>query len=329
MSLRYTDENGHVVDKVQNSIDRLVAFAPPEGYYVAFSGGKDSQCIYHLCQMANVKFDAHYNVTSVDPPELVYFIREHYPDVSIDIPHDSNGNRVSMWSLIAKNTLPPTRMVRYCCKDLKEVGGAERVTVTGVRWAESPRRKALHGVVDFQQKPKRTKKMADMLGATYELNKAGSVILNDDNDKNRRLVEQCYRTRKTLVNPIIDWTDEDVWEFLNKVAKVPHCCLYDEGFKRIGCIGCPLSGAKNMLREFERWPKYKELYIKAFEKMIENHPDQIRVVQFNDVPENDENTAPPPQSLQLVDRRLLRIRAEEWFHWWTTDPRRSTYLIGG
>ena len=66
--------------KIGAAIARLKAFEPPEGYYVAFSGGKDSQTVYHLCQMAGVKFDAHYNVTSVDPPELVQFIKTHYPD---------------------------------------------------------------------------------------------------------------------------------------------------------------------------------------------------------------------------------------------------------
>lgn len=93
------------------------------------------------------------------------------------------------------------------------------------------------------------------------------MILNDDNDESRRLVEQCYRTRKTLVNPIIDWTDEEVWEFLNDIVKVPHCCLYDQGWWRIGCIGCPLS-QKGARRDFEVYPQYKALYIKAINKML-------------------------------------------------------------
>lgn len=101
--------------------------------------------------------------------------------------------------------------------------------------------------------------------------------MNDDNDENRRAVEHCYRTQKTMVNPIVDWTDEDVWEFLNS-NNIPHCCLYDEGFTRLGCIGCPLSGSKHMERDFARWPKYKELYIKAFQKMIDNHPGQIKIL---------------------------------------------------
>ena len=273
--------DGRIRGKVDAAIERLKCFEPEDGYYVAFSGGKDSQCVYHLCKMAGVKFDAHYAVTSVDPPELVQFIKEHYPDAWEGRMHQyKDGKPVTMWSLIAEHTLPPTRKVRYCCASLKEPGGAGRVVVTGVRWAESANRAKTHDVVGIQGKKKQTRRIADEIGATYKLNKHGEIVMNDDNDSNRRMVEQCYRTRKTMVNPIVDWTDEDVWEFLNKY-NIPHCCLYDEGFKRLGCIGCPLSGRKNMERDFERWPKYKDLYIKAIQKMIDNHPGQIKILDPN------------------------------------------------
>ena len=86
--------DGRIRDNVEQAIDILRMFEPKEGYYLAFSGGKDSQCVYHLAQLAGVKFDAHYSVTSVDPPELVRFIKTQYPDVSIDIPHDADGKPV-------------------------------------------------------------------------------------------------------------------------------------------------------------------------------------------------------------------------------------------
>ena len=265
--------------RVKAALQRLKSFEPDDDYYVAFSGGKDSQCVYHLCKMAGVKFDAHYAVTSVDPPELIYFIREHYPDVEFTRQY-KNGKPVTMWSLIAEHTLPPTRKVRYCCEYLKEAGGQGRVVVTGVRWAESANRRNTHGVLDLQGKPKKTQKLAEEIGADYRLNKHGEVILNDDNDEARRMMEHCFRTQKTMVNPIVDWTDEDVWQFLNE-NNIPHCCLYDEGFKRLGCIGCPLSGSKNMIRDFERWPKYKNAYIMAFQKMIDNHPGEIKILDPN------------------------------------------------
>ena len=260
--------DGAIRDKVEIAIKRLKAFEPEEGYYVAFSGGKDSQCVYHLCKMAGVKFDAHYAVTSVDPPELIRFIRANYPDVIFDRQNGEDGKPLTMWNLIVKRRVPPTFKHRYCCAYLKEACGPGRITVTGVRWAESTNRKLTHGVVGFQGKKKSTVAAAKSANANFKLNKHGDVIMNDDNDENRRLVEQCYRTRKTMVNPIVDWTEDDVWGFLDG-NNIPHCCLYDEGFTRLGCIGCPLSGTSGMIRDFERWPKYKELYLRAFGKMLD------------------------------------------------------------
>lgn len=128
-------------DKVEKSIERLKTFEPPEGYYLAFSGGKDSVCIKALADMAGVKYDAHYHVTSVDPPELVQFIKEKYPDVSRDIPKYKDGKPITMWNLIPKKIIPPIRKVRYCCQYLKETQAEGRFVITGVRKAESVKRK--------------------------------------------------------------------------------------------------------------------------------------------------------------------------------------------
>lgn len=110
-------------DKVDKAILRLQTYEPPEGYYLCFSGGKDSVVIKALADMAGVKYDAHYNVTSVDPPELVRFIKREYPEVQFDYHYDKDGNRITMWNLIPKKKMPPTRIARYCCAYLKETGG--------------------------------------------------------------------------------------------------------------------------------------------------------------------------------------------------------------
>ena len=77
----------------------------------------------------------------------------------------------------------------------------------------------------------------------------------------------CYKRHKTLLNPIIDWEDSDVWDFIRQY-KIPYCSLYDEGFHRLGCIGCPLARQNGREREFAKWPKYKKAYLNAFEKML-------------------------------------------------------------
>ncbi len=252
------------VNKVEQSIERLKAFEPEEGYFLAFSGGKDSIVIERLAAMAVVKYDPHYHITTLDPPELIRFINRNYADVVRDRP------TMNAWNLIVKNCMPPTRKCRYCCKVLKEEHGKGRISVTGVRWDESNNRQANQGL--FTIRGKRAQKKAQANKAIFTVPKSGGVVMNEDNSATRRTVEMCYRTSKTIINPIIDWTGEDVWEFI-RAEKIPYCELYDEGFDRIGCVGCPMSG-DNRYKEFERWPKIKERYIKTFDRMIEARIDR-------------------------------------------------------
>ena len=161
------DSRGEIKDKVEMAISRLKAFEPKEGYYVAFSGGKDSQCVYHLCKMAGVKFDAHYNVTSVDPPELVRFIKTNYPDVKFEHQYNRDGKPATMWNLIPEYRMPPTRLARYCCKLLKETNGQGRYTVTGVRASESSNRRANQGVITVPYADERLKEELEEMDVNF------------------------------------------------------------------------------------------------------------------------------------------------------------------
>ena len=152
-------------DKIEVAIERIKMFEPKEGYYLAFSGGKDSIVVKELMNMAGVKYDAHYNNTTVDPPELIYYIRKYHKDVKIEHPE------ITMWKLIPKKLMPPTRIVRYCCAVLKEGGGIGRFVVTGVRWAESSRRKNSRQVIEFDIYGSQAKKAIEQR----------EVFLNSDN----------------------------------------------------------------------------------------------------------------------------------------------------
>lgn len=220
--------------------------------YVAFSGGKDSVAVYGICKLAAGRLgmdvldmcDFYYHITNVDPPELVMFIKREFPFVVRDLP------KKTMWQLIIQKKIAPTRIVRYCCSELKERGGKGRFCVTGVRWAESTRRRATRGIFED-------------VGHT----KAEGRILFEDNDEDRRELEHCIPKQKYICNPIVDWSEENVWRFI-KEQKLPYCSLYDEGFHRLGCIGCPMASKKEKLRSFERWPKYRDQYIRTFDKII-------------------------------------------------------------
>ena len=239
-----------IEEKVERAVQNLKMFEAtalrmhPDGYYLAFSGGKDSQVIYQLAKMAGVKFTAHYHVTTVDPPEMVRFIRREYPEVRIERPE------TTMWKLIVQKGFPPTRKVRYCCSELKERGGEGCFVITGVRWSESRKRKS-RGLAELSGK-----KSAEV------------ILLNNDNDEKRRLIENCQIQGKRVLNPIIDWSEEEVWSFIHQYVHT-YCELYDQGFTRLGCVGCPLASVKKREKELERYPHFRAAYLRTFERMLE------------------------------------------------------------
>ncbi len=142
--------------------------------------------------------------------------------------------------------------MRYCCSELKEVGGQSRFVVTGVRWAESARRKKQRGLLEIEP----SSKLSDKI-----------IMTNNDNDSKRHMFEMCYSQRKRILNPIIDWSDDDVWEFLRYYGCKSNP-LYQCGYKRIGCVGCPMSYCRKS--EFDRYSKYKENYIRTFDRMLKH-----------------------------------------------------------
>ena len=84
--------------------------------------------------------------------------------------------------------------------------------------------------------------------------------------KGRKLVYLDSLFGPTM-NLIYRWTEADVWEFIT-CNLIDYCSLYDEGFARLGCVGCPLSSPRSREREFERWPAYRRAYVRTFERML-------------------------------------------------------------
>ena len=60
----------------------------------------------------------------------------------------------------------------------------------------------------------------------FNNNKAKKIVLNNDNDDKRRWYERCEKQAKTLVNPIVDWQDEDVKNYVQseKIELNPLYC---------------------------------------------------------------------------------------------------------
>ena len=222
---------------------------------VCYSGGKDSEALLHLAQRAGIPFEVLHNHTTADAPQTVYHIRKVFHRLecegikcAIETPV-YKGQPTTMWDLIPKKLMPPTRLVRYCCEVLKEHGGEGRLIATGVRWAESVARKKRGALEVTHRDPKK------------------KLVLMNDNDEARREFEVCTLKGKRIVNPIIEWFTQNVLDYCESLHLEMNP-LYSMGFCRVGCVGCPMAGNARKM-EFQVFPTYRAAYIRAFDKMLE------------------------------------------------------------
>lgn len=264
----------HSVELLQKAEKIALNYDAENGYYLAFSGGKDSQALFHITQLAGVKFCGHMNLTSVDPPEVIRFVKKNYSEVELLKPGKS------IFQHAVEKEILPTMRVRWCCAEYKETAGAGKVTLIGIRKAESTRRAKrneveinnrkfsgnLDGLDEYRQEQK----------AKRARSKSKEQDVNITNADEEQTLGCIHGKESLLISPIIYWNEQDVWEFLNDVMKVPHCSLYDEGWHRIGCIGCPMSSRKQKMLENARYPHVKRNWIKAI-KAIRNGGTQKRI----------------------------------------------------
>jgi len=244
---------------------------------ITYSGGKDSDVLLDIARkcLKPDEFEVLNSHTSVDAPETVYHIREVFDEVrgggtkcTVHIPKDKDGKQITMWNLIPKKKMPPTRMVRYCCTVLKETSIPNRIYAVGVRANESSGRENR----DIFVTRGTTKKDPYRY---YSLEHSQEVF---EESKERdpiwdcTLIKQMRENKDIIVNPIYEWTDSDIWEYIRK-NNVKYNPLYDRGYKRVGCIGCPLANYKEMMKEFAEYPKIKDAYIRAFQRMIDQYDD--------------------------------------------------------
>lgn len=212
------------------------------GFHLAFSGGKDSQVIYELCKMAGVKFRPVMNVTTVDPPELMKFVRKNYPDVIMERPE------VNFYKLMVREKGLPTMFARFCCKYLKEGSGAGTVTILGIRKAESLKRAKRNEL--------------EISGHKY------SNSLDQFNIDNQNQFVCLNGQDKIMLSPIIDWSTSEVWQFIRS-RKLEYCELYDKGYHRIGCMFCPMSSVRIKNLDRRNYPGVERAIKKSIQQLVE------------------------------------------------------------
>lgn len=273
----------HTVELLRKAEKLALTYDSEDGFFLAFSGGKDSQALYHSAVLAGVKFKAHMNFTSVDPPQVIRFVRENYPDVVTHAPDKS------IYQLAVERQILPSQRLRWCCVELKESAGAGKVTLIGIRKSESARRarrnevevsgKKFSGDLEgfMQWRDDEIKRKEEKL--MRKMKREGKKVNEDYFSANKENEVRCINGKDSiLISPIFEWTEQDVWYFLNDVVKVPHCELYDKGYRRIGCIMCPMSQRRQKVREMKEFPHVKRNWIKAIKKIREGgyHKENVQ-----------------------------------------------------
>jgi len=258
---------------LDNAIEILRLAEPPEGYFLATSFGKDSIVAQRVCDEAGVKYDAHNSITGLDPPELIRFGQKYYPDV------DRIKPNLYMGQLILKKKMLPLRQARYCCEYLKEDKGHGRRCIMGIRASESQNREKSYGYL------------------TERTGRAKDVLRWFEPDEIVNQLQSCATRGKMTVSPLLHWNDTDLWDFIHD-RKIPYCDLYDQGFHRLGCIGCPMQSEHIRRYEYKRWPGFKKQLLFYINKLME------------------------------TGRFTSMRNAEEVFEWWISDVTQSKPIEG-
>lgn len=260
-----------------------------DGFHVAFSGGKDSQVLYHLMELSGCKYTAHMQVTTVDSPQLMKFVRNNYPDVTLHRPAEN------MRQLIVRHGMLPMRQTRFCCKELKEQEGAGTCTCVGVRAAESSRRAKRKEVEIYQKKNPKCKPDLEIQGCSIIEKQPKQFDLFEV--KQDTIITCVNGNDKIILSPIFRWSDGNVWNWI-KGNNIQYCELYDMGFTRIGCLFCPMRSDKTKktieLKLFRR--EAEKIYIRAIQELM----DKGKYQEFSS--------------------------AEEVFMWWISNSNRNDYL---
>ena len=316
--------------KIRNSIELIrkaeklaLLYDSENGFWLGFSGGKDSQTLMHLTQLAGVCFKAYFSPTSVDPPQVIRFIRENYPEVTF------TKLKTSIYKMMQKKKCLPSQRIRWCCAEFKEKGGEGKVTLVGVRKAESVKRSKRKDIEVSGHKFSGNLEQFEQWSAEKRAKKMKRAQFDEFSEHTEQMVTCVGGKDKIVVSPILGWSDADVWEFLNKVVQVPHCSLYDEGRTRIGCIMCPMSTSRQQRADAKRFPHVYEKWVQAIMQLRKDTAIGGGAIIFTR--RNTPNSAPPNGELnQFRATRLYpgqrggglhseeeeRLIAENIIDWW-------------
>lgn len=233
---------------------------PNHFYIVGYSGGKDSDLVYHIWKVAlsrieksskkvadNLQWVINFANTSNDTSDTYKRIKA-LPEDRLRILNPDVG--FYQWVTSVKNYMAPTVLMRNCCSTYKE-GQIYKsydlkrptIQVLGVRKYESPKRSGYDFYMD---------------GDYYE----------------KVLGKNSLPSGWAIMAPAINFRDEDVWLYLMKHA-IPFNRQYRLGFNRCGCLICPYQSAYTDMLIKEFYPNIWDRWINILSKGYEiNHIKQ-------------------------------------------------------
>lgn len=296
----------HSISLLRRAESLALQYDSDNGFWLGFSGGKDSQALFHLAEIAGVKFKGHFTPTSIDPPQVIRFIRKQYPEVEFEQLH------TSIYKEAIKKRIFPLQNKRWCCAIFKEQGGAGKVTLVGVRRQESVQRSKRNEVEISDYKFSGSIDSFDEY-RKEQIEKELPHINRDIFAIEKEQTFSCISGKdKIIISPLLDWTSRDVWEFLNKVLRIPHCELYDPPYNRyrIGCICCPEATPAQRARDIALFPYVKKEWIKVAQEFVRC-----------DILSDEQREWLLPQG-----GRPPKVDPEALFYWWVSGKSWSDFI---
>ena len=158
--------------------------------------------------------------------------------------------RKTFFQLVAQKGYP-SRFVRFCCSELKEYKILDR-SIMGVRKAESIARNKRY------------------------------------NEPTKCLFYGSKKEHVEAFYPILDWSDQDVADFISEKGIKCHPLYYDDDGafhveRRLGCMCCPLAYKKHRIAEFKRYPGMVKAYIRAGQQFRGTHPDAAFTRRYDNI----------------------------------------------
>ncbi|MDE7440051.1 MAG: phosphoadenosine phosphosulfate reductase family protein [Clostridia bacterium] len=243
--------------KLIQDFEEGALFRNPLGYVVGYSGGKDSDVLVHLFRRAGVKFCVVHNHTTLDMPETVYYIRRKFKEweeqgINCKIYYP----KTNFWSLCLEKKMLPLRQTRFCCANLKERDDIAELRFAlrsfGVRKAESVKRALYRDSIETRNREDYKDKQNFHFDNTEDVKQTGA----------------CYTNHYFFVNPLAYWSDDYLWDYIGG-ERLEVNPLYYEGFKRVGCICCPMASTCDRKAELAKYPRFEKRFVKLADDIIQ------------------------------------------------------------